>query len=243
MNKRVTVLIAAYQADEDFVQSKISSLLDQTWLWKANIVILNCEDLCGESRNFRGFCDGQARRWRKPGMESANVTEVLYNDYVRLYKTWNDGIKITQSDYIVNYNMDDQWHPEYLEKCINFLDCHQEYAVVSSRVLITDKPHQVWHRAPWESTGQFPFAAYPRSSAGPCPMWRRSLHDKYGYFTDHYVIGDAIMWEKWLAGGEKFGLIDEQLVLYYRNPVSLERRHQDGIRLIDIDLNNRAGHG
>lgn len=234
--KRVTILIATYKSDEDMVQSKIASLLDQTILSDTNIVILNCQDLGGESRNFGAFCRGQSSVWsKKPG---ANVIEVIYHEYIKLYKSWNDGIRITESDYIVNYNMDDQWCSDYLEKCVDFLDKNQDYAVVSSRILTTSIPNQVYGNHPgWSKVdGRLPFVPYPKSTAGPCPMWRRSLHDKYGYFDDYYVIGDARLWEKWLAGGEKFGLIDEPLTLYYRNPESLERRHFDGVRLIDIDL-------
>lgn len=234
--KRVTVLIATYHSDPELVQSKVCSLLDQTILPYSNIVILNCQDTRNESHHFGPFIRGQSSRWGKTG-GGANVTEIIYHEYVKLYKSWNDGIRMTTSDYVVSYNMDDQWHPEYLEKCVNFLDQHPEFATVNSRILTTDTPNQIWSRGPWQSDGELPFLPYPLSTAGPCPMWRRSLHDKYGYFDDYFVIGDARLWEKWHAGGERFGLIDEPLTLYYRNPESLERRQNiDGVKLRDIDL-------
>lgn len=240
MKKRVTVLIATYKSSEEFVQSKVESLLSQTALGLANIVILNCEDKGGESRKFSAFCRGQSSRWHNPDRDPppANVIEVTYHDYVKLYKSWNDGIRITDSDYIVNYNIDDQWHPGFLEKCIGFLDGNPQYAMVSTRIATTSVPHQVWsHYGKWHADGELPFLPYPESTAGPCPMWRRSLHDKYGYFDDYFVIGDARLWERCLAGSERFGLLDEPLTLYYRNPESLERRQNiDGVKLRDIDL-------
>jgi hypothetical protein len=51
------------------------------------------------------------------------------------------------------------------------------------------------------------------------PMWRKSYHEKYGYFDDKYrSAGD---WECWLRGaskGSKFKKIHEILGLYYFNP-------------------------
>jgi glycosyltransferase involved in cell wall biosynthesis len=229
VKKRVAILIAVYKAS-GYVESKIASLLDQTALDQAQVVLLNCQDLENESHLFRTF------------KTSDNVLEIVYTNYKKLYGTWNDGIKASNSDFIVNYNMDDQWHPDFLKKCISFLDANPDFATVSTRVLITDTPNQVWSRKQWHPTDELPFLPYPLSSAGPSPMWRRSLHEKYGLFQDHYVISDALMWEKWLEGGEKFGLIDEPLTLYYRNPNSLERRHEGGMRLIDIDLKEKEWH-
>ena len=44
------------------------------------------------------------------------------------------------------------------------------------------------------------------------------------------------MWEKWYAGGERFGLIKRDMVLYYAHSDSLERRVENGISLRDSDL-------
>ena len=34
----------------------------------------------------------------------------------------NIGIKASNSDYVVIHDDDDSWHPEFLEKCVGFLD-------------------------------------------------------------------------------------------------------------------------
>ena len=54
------------------------------------------------------------------------------------------------------------------------------------------------------------------------PMWRKSYHEKYGYFDEKYrSSGD---WEMWLRGasqGSKFKKIYEVLGLYYFNPTGI----------------------
>jgi hypothetical protein len=215
----ITVLIAVYKA-RAFMESKIQCILAQTAFADAD-----------EHEIIDQFT-----------MKHKNTIEIMYPDYAKLYATWNHGIRLTQTPFLCNFNMDDQWHPQYLEKCIDFLRENQDYATVSSQVLVTSTPNQVWPKWKWDAT--MPSLPYPESSAGPCPVWRRSLHDRYGLFDDYYVIGDARMWEKWHAGGERFGLLKENLVLYYRNPDSLERRHdENSVRLRDHDLNATTTKG
>lgn len=222
--KLATILVGLYRS-KDFIAAKIKDLQQLTAFDQCWIVLLNCQDLDGESRVYSDFV-----------RDNDNVLEIKYTTHVNLYPTWNDGIAITNSKYVMNSNADDMLHPDYVNICAEYLDANEDTAIVSSRVLMTDVPNQLY--PDWEWSDEMPFHPYPKSTAGPCPLWRRSLHDKYGYFDDYRVIGDARMWEKWLAGGEKFGLIDKKLVLYLRNPVSLERRNDPatGISLRELDL-------
>ena len=222
--KLITILIAIYEAG-DFIKAKIQNLQQISTFDDCWIVLLNCLNKDHESEICRDFV-----------RSNENVLEIRYSTHINLYPTWNHGIAITNSKYIMNSNVDDLLHPDYVRHCAEYLDDHNDIAVVSSRVLVTDTPNQLW--PDWEWCDEMPFHTYPLSTAGPCPVWRRSLHDEYGYFGDYRVIGDARMWEKWLAGGEKFDLIDKKLVLYLRNPQSLERRHdpQTGLSLRELDL-------
>ena len=221
--RTVTVLVALYKAGK-FLETKLKDLASQTIFNECTVVLLNCQNLDKESSIYRPFMD-----------KYPNVIEIVYKSHIKLYPTWNHGIRNTRSDYICNANVDDLWHPKYLEACVKFLNQNPDFAVVSSNILVADKPNQVWPNWIWVS--RMPNRAYPLSTAGPCPVWRRKLHNKYGYFGDYACIGDAKIWEKWYAGGEKFGLIDKDLVLYYLSPQSLERRRNSAGRLLrDIDL-------
>lgn len=208
----VTILVALYNAGR-FIESKITNLCQQTIFDQAQIVLLNCQNLQDEHNKCGDF------------LQLPNVIEIDYPEYIYLYSTWNDGIKRTTSEFICNSNVDDMWHPTYLERCVEHLRKNPNLACVSTGVLITRTPNQIDHTKWINENGRMPLAIYPKSSAGPCPVWRRSLHDKYGYFDNRVaIIGDALLWEQWLAGGEQFGLIPEYLALYYASSESLERR-------------------
>ena len=66
---------------------------------------------------------------------------------------------------------------------------------------------------------------------GPQPMWRKSVHNRHGYFDDS--LESAGDWEFWLrlAGTETFLHIDEILGLYLKSPNGVEHR--------DLELSKR----
>ena len=60
---------------------------------------------------------------------------------------------------------------------------------------------------------------------GPQPMWRRSLHDEYGYFDPEYITsGDYEFWLR-ISQTYDFYHIDQFLGLYLRSPLSIEHQN------------------
>lgn len=221
----ITILVALYKAGE-FIEAKIKNLRNLTNIQQCKVIFLNCQDLDNESKHYEKFLE-----------DYPQSTHIIYNKHRKVYGTWNEGIKMSDTKYIANFNADDQCRPDYFEKCIQFLEEYEEYCAVSSRVLVSSFPNQVWPE--WTKDSELPPATYPDSTAGPCPVWRRSLHSKYGYFDDLRVVSDATMWQRWHEGGEKFGYINDPMVLYYRSPNSLERRIDPKTKLpyrhLDLD--------
>jgi len=207
--KKITVLIALYKAGK-FLAAKTNDLRRQSMFDDCIFVFLNCQNHNNE--------DVICRKFLNQHVENAHIIE--YRDYVKLYRSWNDGIKATKSKYIVNANVDDVWHPQYLERLCKELDDNPELSVVASKVYTTHKIGQLW--PDWQIYGELT-TQWPGGTLGPCPVWRRNLHEKYGYFDDCYVISDALMWYRWEEGGEKFKIIDEYLALYYQGG-NLEKR-------------------
>jgi hypothetical protein len=226
--KLITVLLALYQA-EFFIDAKIKNIQQQTIFNDCQFIFINCQNLGNERSIYSQFMN-----------DHDNVTSIEIEEYTTLYESWNRGIQSSKSDFLCNANVDDMWHPTYLEKCSDFLIQNSDFACVNSFVLGTEAPNQHDHLT-WHSHYRHIAGTYPNTSAGPCPLWRRSLHDEYGLFEDYLVIGDACMWESWLAGGERFGCIEEDLVLYFINYGSLERRVDPltSTSFRDIDLVKR----
>jgi hypothetical protein len=81
--------------------------------------------------------------------------------------------------------------------------------------------------------GVFIWREYTRSALadgcfiGPHPMWRRSLHQKYGYFDGTYEsAGDYEFWLR-ISHGEKLLHVPLVLGLYYGNRAGIELGDQN----------------
>lgn len=205
-----------------FIKSKLDDLRMQTVFDDCNIVLLNCQNLHNEKEVYSSFV-----------VEYQNITVIEYNDYKRLYTTWNDGILNSRSKYLSNSNVDDRLHPDYYERLTNTLDKNPDYDVCASNVYVTGHINQNWPNWSWHGDLTI---AYPGGTVGPCPVWRRSLHSKYGLFEDYRVVSDALMWHKWQSNGVKFLKVHDHLALYHQG-ANLETRYdpETGKRLMDLD--------
>lgn len=165
--KKIVVLVALYKAGEHLA-GKLRNLKVQTYFDQAQIVLLNCQNLDGESSIYADFV-----------RDNQNVYTIEYDYHVTLYDSWNDGLKRTQSEYVTNANVDDRWHPSYLEVMSKYLDDHQDVGVVSSNVLTTSIPNATF---PWEPDGAYRHAfirrrlpGRPRCGGVPCTIAMVSL--------------------------------------------------------------------
>lgn len=155
-------------------------------------------------------------------------------DIPTIYAAWNIAIQHASRDYIVNANCDDLFTPGGLAAMQAALDHHPRAALVYTN-LMREEPNgmrQVWNRPPGK------MADLPhRCFVGPMPMWRRSLHKKYGMFDESFIVaGDYEFWLRLGAGGEHFHYLDKVCGVYRNRPDSLEHRN----RAILADENKRA---
>src|SRR4051812_37257161 len=123
--KLATVLVALYRAGP-FLAAKLENLRCQTAFADCWIVLLNC-----------GNEDGEEDLYRAWAATHPNVVVRRYDSFISLYDSWNHGLQMTDSTYVLNSNVDDLLHPDYIERCTRFLGDHPDYACVSSQVLVT----------------------------------------------------------------------------------------------------------
>ena len=143
-----------------------------------------------------------------------------------MYAAWNRGIKAASGQYITNANTDDRHRKDALEVMASFLDKKPDIGLVYADVLVTQTENETFGQCTPVASDRSP--AYNRSLLtmncfiGPQPMWRKSLHEKYGYFDETFeTSGD---WEFWLriAQDTTFSHISEYLGLYLLSSKSIE---------------------
>lgn len=214
----VSAIVSTYQS-EAFIGGCLQDLVEQTLYQKGllEIIVVDSASPQNEGAIVRDFQSRypNLRYIRTPQRES-------------IYAAWNHGIRQAKGKYITNANTDDRHAPQMLEMLAAVLEEDPEKAAVYSHFYITEVPNQNWNTktpvrlANWHP----PFSRLDLLKGnfmGPQPMWRRSLHEEYGYFDPSFkVSGD---WEFFVRVSQthEFVRCRNPLGLYYHNPKSLER--------------------
>lgn len=174
-----------------------------------------------------------------------------YIDYQKLdkdpglYECWRMGIERSRADFITNANLDDRRCPQHTVRLVNLLMDHPEYAGACGSIScvtadgqgdwFTLYENQIWfHEEDIRDIG-FKDLYCRDESAGVksrdvlhcMPVWRKSLHQRYGFF-DEDAYGTSADWAFWLKctkAGEKFIFDDGAFGQYFLNPDSHNRRN------------------
>jgi glycosyltransferase involved in cell wall biosynthesis len=200
---KVTAIVSAYYAKR-FIASRLANLMEQTLVPE---IIVVCQAGSDEESVARKCCG--ARTILTPGIPT-------------IYDAWNIGIAKATGEYICNANSDDLYAPDGIEEMANALDEHRDCAVVYGDCWRAEKYQDSAVGRMNRRTGGYPelLAGY---FVGPMPMWRKSLHEKYGVFDDQMrICGDYEFFLRIAAYGEKFYRLDRIVGTYLRRADSAE---------------------
>jgi glycosyltransferase involved in cell wall biosynthesis len=150
-----------------------------------------------------------------------------------IYEAWRFGIERARGRYITNANLDDRRAPYHIERHANFLEM-TGYDLVCADLLPTRHANETWeynsHYQRWAFTCNSRITmdemfevseegVKPRNAPHCAPVWRKDIHDRYGWFNNEEPISaDWEFWLRCLSKGAVFGYIPEPMTLYYDNP-------------------------
>lgn len=224
---KVSAIVSTYNS-EMFINGCLQDLVEQTLYRKGELEIIVID--CNSEQNEADIV--QEYQAKYPNIVYQRISERL-----TLYAAWNLGIQAARGQYITSANSDDRHHPEALEVMAHYLDEHPKIALVYADQLITRVANDTWATTEAAERWNWPPFSYSelerRCVTGSQPMWRKSLHQKYGYFRSEFVCaGD---YEFWLRIGktESFTRLPEVLGLYYVNLRGLE--HGSGVAKPETD--------
>lgn len=207
----ISALVSAYYAHE-FLPERLKNLEEQG----AEMVVI-CQRDSREERIARWYC--------------ANV--VLTDDIPTIGKAWNLGIEAAGGEYLTTANSDDLFKPGGLDTMAKTLDDFPNVGLVFADVDRADRAGS-YH---WVRTTEVGIIhglydkLRSRCYIGPMPLWRRSLHDIYGYFDEEMIVAcDYDFWLRIARGGVKFVHLPMSLGVYQCREDSLEHRNKLAMR-------------
>jgi tetratricopeptide (TPR) repeat protein/glycosyltransferase involved in cell wall biosynthesis len=213
----VSAIVSTYNC-ERFMRRCLQDLVNQTLYaaGKVEIIVVDSGSPQNEGKIVREFQN------RFP-----NIRYLRTEEREGVYAAWNRGIKIASGKYITNANTDDRHRRDAFERMVSVLEMKPEVALVYADVLKTKTENQTFDTC--SETGRFSWYDWDRKTLltqgcfmGPQPMWRRSVHNMYGYFDENLVTsGD---YEFWLRISQSFDFchIRMPLGLYLERPDSIE---------------------
>jgi glycosyltransferase involved in cell wall biosynthesis len=141
-----------------------------------------------------------------------------------VYDTWNQAIAMSDGEYLTNINCDDRRASNAIEKQAKTLFASQASDLVYNDSYMVNSANIQWDQiAP--DADRYNFEGFSKEAMlrgnlpHNNPMWRRTLHDRYGFFETKYrSAGDWEFWLRCVFAGAKFKKINQVLGVYYFNP-------------------------
>lgn len=213
---QVSAIVSTHNS-EKFIRDCLQDLIAQT-LYKKGLLEIIVIDSASEQNEQE-----IVREFQKT---YPNIVYDCTSERETLYASWNRGIKMSSGSYITNANTDDRHRSDALEVMANYLDRHPETSLVYADQLITTIANDTWAITKANQRWNWPSFDYNelerRCILGSQPMWRKSVHEQYGYFRSELTsAGD---YEFWLRIGKTENIVrlPEILGLYYKNKQGLE---------------------
>lgn len=185
---KLAVLVSIYNSGE-WLRSRLDNLMSVNNINDFDIWCINADS--PDERDHNIAISYQAK----------NVHYIKLNHRNTLYEAWNYLICASNSQYITNANTDDLVAPDAYTKMIAALDTNNNAALAYCSWYVSTVAHPNWAsvlyaKAKTAQPGQFR-GVIKNANCGHFPVWRRSLHHKYGLFnTDFIVMADAEWWTK-----------------------------------------------
>ncbi|HXI55926.1 MAG TPA: glycosyltransferase [Polyangia bacterium] len=229
---RVSAIVSTYKSAA-FMRGCLEDLVAQTLFAKGQLEIIVIDS--GSPENEGDIVREMQRQ--HPGIQYVRTERET------LYASWNRAVALAHGTYLTNANTDDRHRPDALELLADTLDRQPDVAVAYADQLVTKQPNETFARNSAQARFDWPAfswqALQQRCIVGPQPMWRRSLHEKWGLFDQTFAVaGDYEFWLR-IGRAEKFQRVPEILGLYYQNATGLEYASGDRTALETIEIQRR----
>jgi len=210
---RISILTSVYKGDI-FIEQFLHDIVQQTIFHQCELILINPNSPGNEREIIFTYMK-----------HYPNIVYVQLGYDPGLYAVWNLGIAISQGEFITNANLDDRVRHDCYELHMQTLDKNPDIDLVYSDIYVTYTPNETLksHSArEIQESVEFSVKNMQTCLPNDHPMWRKTMHNKYGLFDINYTsAGDYEMWLRAVADGARFKKVQGLLGLHYVNPLGL----------------------
>ena len=214
-SKKISILMGIYNCDSTLCEA-IDSIINQTY---SNWEFIICDD--GSKDNSYNI----AKSYEKADPKRFKVIQNSENR--GLNATLNRCLEMATGEYVARMDGDDICDPMRLQKEVEFLNNHPEYAIVSTHMTTFDSDGE-WgciKTLEYPQIKDFP-TQVPMFCHAPCMIRRNAFIDVKGYTEDKKLlrVEDYHLWFKFYAKGYRGYNIQEPLYKMRDDRNALHRR-------------------
>ncbi len=212
---RVSIICSLYRG-QSYIDRYLRNMVEQERFEECELIVIDAASPDGEHETIRQF----AREFR-------NIRYHRCQDRIGIYEAWNLAVGMSSGEFLTNANLDDSRHSASIRLLCDTLDSHDDLDVAYSDCLYSLVPYLPWPVAeainirsnlPEITTRNLLEFNSPHCA----PMWRRSLHDRFGLFDETFrSAGDWEFWLRCAQGGATFEKIEPPIVQYFQNPTGI----------------------
>ncbi len=231
-NPKVSIITSVYNGDL-FIEGFMANIVNQSIFTDCELIMINANSPGNEEVVIKKYM----QKYR-------NIRYLRLDKDPGVYAVWNLAIRISNAEYITNANLDDRFKDDCYEKHAKALEAHSHIDLVYSNFYVTQTPNGVFGNAKnciAREIAEFSKRAMQQPLPNNHPMWRKSMHVKYGFFNENFKhAGDFEMWLRAVKEGAQFLKIPGFYSLYYYNPdgLSTNIKKNQAIRLEEYEIYN-----
>ena len=229
----VSAIVSVYNC-ERFIEGCLEDLENQTIADKIEIVIVNS----GSQQNEESIIKRFQERYR-------NIVYLKTQERETIYAAWNRGIKASSGKYITNANSDDRHCRNAFEIMTSVLEYSDNVGLVYGDSIITKTENETFDNCTPIGYIDYSLDILDRASyllyggVGNQPMWRKEIHDEFGYFDNSLeVAGDIDFWLR-ISKKIKFKHIKRYLGLSLNLSSSMEHKNFELTAIESLEVAKR----
>ena len=213
-------LITSLYKSEKYISHFLEEITKQTIFDDCELVIVNCDSNSNVDNLIKSYCE-----------KYSNIKLIKSKKFLNVHESANLAIKNSSGEFLCFANVDDIKAYNSIEILSKSLFFDNNVDLVYGDCFQTSKINDLFCEN-LENKNLYEHSLYDfnknnmiKCLPGPMPMWRKNLHDKYGYFDENLkYAGDWDFWLRCVQGGTKFKKIYEKVGLYYQNPEGLSTK-------------------
>lgn len=210
VNYRCSLFCSFYKGSK-FIEEYLYDVKKQTIFDEIEFIFLDCDSPENEYDHI------------KPYLKFPNIKYYRLEKDFGLYACWNIAIQFCTSNIIGNWNIDDRKAINGTEILVRRLEKKPQVDVVYGITYISRAANERYEDNDYQNI--YPYLPHSlenllRNNSPHCmPMWRKNLHDRFGYFDESYMsAADGEFWLRCASEGAILELVNHPVGLYYDNP-------------------------